>query len=445
MPLTQPRFFDGGLVYDYNHWDQNPQKQGRMVAAGMPRWQRWVLHFVRIFSRLLAPLRCKFPGVKELLNLKEFKLDISYGIGLTMVARFQAALKAAKVEVRLKQAVDAVVEDKNGAVIGVRLSTPQGVKLVAAKAVIFATGGFSNDQELRSKYLGAKRKMIDGTAACSGNVGDFVRIAEELGLDLVNMDKIWGSQCYSEQSSETFETPGCLFQFRGDSAILVNGHGARVMNEKKPYDLRVRHHWDAPENRFMILIADRRAVDLYGNNFIAMTLPGDPASPLYIRGESIAALTANLRPRVAALAQNLAVDYSLAMEFESKLAATIARFNGFAEDGVDQDFHRGETDYEKQWQFSHPIKGQNSCLYPIDATDLFAVIIGPQSADTKGGPAIDLHARCVRKGVAVPGLYACGNASGAISGDAYWSGGAAIGSAMITGYVAGMHSAAVIS
>merc|ERR1711908_214850 len=102
----------------------------------------------------------------------------------------------------------------------------------------------------------------------------------------------------------------------------------------------------------MVLIADRRSVDLYGNDFIAMTLPGDPADKLYIRGTSPAELGANLRPRIESVATRLGFEFSLSDDFETSLAATIQRFNGFAEVGRDDDFGRGETDYEKQWHFA---------------------------------------------------------------------------------------------
>ena len=45
---------------------------------------------------------------------------------------------------------------------------------------------------------------------------------------------------------------------RGDSFFVVNGEGKRVYNEKGAYDLRMRKHWDAPENKLLFMIGDQR-------------------------------------------------------------------------------------------------------------------------------------------------------------------------------------------
>ena len=59
-----------------------------------------------------------------------------------------------------------------------------------------------------------------------------------------------------------------------------------------------------------------------------------------------------------------------------------------------------------------------------------------------GGPVINLDSQVVRKdGSTIEGLYGAGNSAAPISGDAYWSGGATIGTAMVTGWVAGKHAA----
>jgi hypothetical protein len=81
------------------------------------------------------------------------------------------------------------------------------------------------------------------TGASSGNVGDFHVMAEEMGAEMCEMEKIWGCQTFLEQSFEQWEDQVCLFQVRGDSMMIVNKRGLRVMNEKSGYDSRVRQHW----------------------------------------------------------------------------------------------------------------------------------------------------------------------------------------------------------
>jgi hypothetical protein len=45
---------------------------------------------------------------------------------------------------------------------------------------------------------------------------------------------------------------------RGDSFFVVNGEGKRVYNEKGAYDLRMRTHWEAPQNKLLFMIGDQR-------------------------------------------------------------------------------------------------------------------------------------------------------------------------------------------
>merc|ERR1719253_1199143 len=250
------------------------------------------------------------------------------------------------------------------------------------------------------------------------------------------MDRIWGAQCIVEESQEKFETSSCMFICRGDSMILVNRDGRRVMNEKKPYDERARDHW-VEGNRFLLLVADKRCVDLYGMDF-AKSLPGSPNSKYYIKGSSVATFAVEARKRLAKVATRAGVKFTLSDTFEKGLEETIERYNTFAKNGKDLDFHRGETPYEQEWHYGgHSRRGKNKTMFPIDSTQIYGVIVGPMATETKGGPKIDLQARCLKNGRPFEGLYAAGNCSGAISGDAYWSGGVPIGSAIITGYTAG--------
>lgn len=443
IKIIPAKFNNGELAADYNHEPSMPVRDGKLLGSGMPS-PGIVVPALRVtnalFRRILPPIRTLMPAVKEALFLEEFALDISYGIGITFVKKLQASMKSAGVAVEMGSSVDAVVV-RDGRVCGVRVVTSKGSQVIEARnGVIFGSGGFAHSKDLRQKYL--KDKPIDGTAAAGGNDGVATRVSEELGCDLVHMDRIWGAQCIVEESQQTFETEGSIFVCRGDSAILVNLDGKRVCNEKTKYDNRVRVHWDeAKRNRFLFLLADKRCVDLYGMNF-AKSLPASPSSPFYIKGSSVEAFSKAARTRIAAVASKAGEEgLTLSADFESNLKAQIERFNSYAKAGKDEEFHRGETPYEIQWHYVHAKGSPNPTMHPIDTSNLYGVIIGPQATETKGGPRIDLDARCLKDGNAIPGFYACGNASGAISADAYWSGGVPIGSAIITGYLAGKHAA----
>ena len=69
---------------------------------------------------------------------------------------------------------------EGGAVVGVEATTARRARRVrvgARKAVIFASGGFTHDPELRANFLSAP---VYGGCAAVTNEGDFVRIARPL-------------------------------------------------------------------------------------------------------------------------------------------------------------------------------------------------------------------------------------------------------------------------
>jgi 3-oxosteroid 1-dehydrogenase len=117
------------------------------------------------------------------------------------------------------------------------------------------------------------------------------------------------------------------------------------------------------------------------------------------------------------------------------LAATVERFNVFAGTGVDEDFHRGESAYDKY--YSDPTVKPNPSLHTIDQAPFYAVKIVPGDLGTKGGLVTDERARVLRPdGSVIPGLYAAGNASSAVMGRTYAGPGATIGPALVFGYLA---------
>jgi succinate dehydrogenase/fumarate reductase flavoprotein subunit len=81
-----------------------------------------------------------------------------------------------------------VVHD--GAVVGVVASTPDGMshRFRARQAVIFATGGFTHNPELRRNFLNVP---VYGGCAATTNEGDLVAIASAVGAQLRNMNYAW--------------------------------------------------------------------------------------------------------------------------------------------------------------------------------------------------------------------------------------------------------------
>src|SRR5439155_24919116 len=91
-----------------------------------------------------------------------------------------------------------------------------------------------------------------------------------------------------------------------------------------------------------------------------------------------------------------------------RLKATVERFNSFARSGTDEDFHRGESAYDRY--YGDPTNTPNPNLGAITHAPYYAAKMVPGDLGTKGGVRTDVHARALRDdGSVIDGLYAAGN------------------------------------
>ena len=109
--------------------------------------------------------------------------------GEVAIRTMSAAAKRDGVDIRTGHRVQRVIRNAAGEVIGVEADTAKGKKrFFARKAVVFCTGGFTHDVELRKNYLSAP---VYGGCAARSNEGDFIYIAGAVGAQLRNMNYAW--------------------------------------------------------------------------------------------------------------------------------------------------------------------------------------------------------------------------------------------------------------
>ena len=119
------------------------------------------------------------------------------------------------------------------------------------------------------------------------------------------------------------------------------------------------------------------------------------------------------------------------------LENTINKMNHFAKTGVDEDFHRGESEYDRY--YADPSIKPNPCLAPIVEAPFYAMRIEAGDFGTLGGLDTDINANVRRESEgAIEGLYAVGNCSAAIL-PTYPGPGATLGPAMTMAYQAAKH------
>ena len=93
-------------------------------------------------------------------------------------------------------------------------------------------------------YAGRDTKLhflpqLSSDAATEHATGDFVRIGIEVGAELGNMSHAWWDQVAVEHAVTVPSTLRDIYNPYGDSMIIVNKHGRRVVNEKAVYNEQI--------------------------------------------------------------------------------------------------------------------------------------------------------------------------------------------------------------
>jgi len=355
--------------------------------------------------------------------------------GRNSIRTMAAKAREDGVDIRVSHRVQRVVMD-GGAVTGVEAATPDAAahRIGARKAVIFASGGFTHDADLRRNFLGVP--AFGGCAALT-NEGDFVRISGRVGAQLRNMAHAWLCPIPLERAVARRPDMSGMFSVAGDSMIFADKHGRRVVNEKLQYNELAQAFfvWDADAAEYPNLVLfqvwdqrsqDGSASDEYGR----LIAPPGADDAHVVRGETLDDLAAGLRERLARYAA-VTGGLALADDFTANLRATIERFNGFARVGVDEDFGRGERPVQLLFNgdVAEQPGGTNPTMWPIaEHGPYYAALVTGGTLDTKGGPKTDTEGRVLDDlDAPIPGLYGVGNCVASVSGASYWAGGATLG------------------
>ena len=227
-----------------------------------------------------------------------------------------------------------------------RPTTTASYRVKARKAVIFATGGFTHDPELRKNFLSIPAY---GGCAAMTNEGDFIRISSTLGVQLRNMNYAWMCPISFEKAiAKDPSLIGC-FSVAGDSMIFVDKRGKRVVNEKLHYNELAQKffEWDGANAQFpyliLISIWDQRAQDNSASHeYGRLIVPPGIDDRHVIKGATLEELAANIDARLQKYAGQNRRHAHHRPTSSTTSRRRIARFNELAKTGKDLDFHRGE-------------------------------------------------------------------------------------------------------
>ncbi|MFD0555696.1 succinate dehydrogenase/fumarate reductase flavoprotein subunit [Stackebrandtia endophytica] len=298
--------------------------------------------------------------------------------------------------------------------------------VTARRGVVLAAGGFDHDLAMRHEYQADF--LENWSLGSEGNTGDAIKTGAAHGADLAMMDQAWWFPAVAPLLGEA---PQVLLAERSlPGSLMVDRHGRRFVNESVGYmsfgqTVLDRERSGDPVGE-MWLIFDQRYRNSYvfaGALYPRMPLP----QQWYDAGIAHRASTVTDLARCAGLP-------------ESTLAETLARFNAMAPAGIDDDFGRGNSAYDRY--YGDPTVAPNPNLRALDLQDLYAVKVVLSDLGTTGGLRADEYGRPLRTdGSPIEGLYAIGNTAGNVFGHYYPGAGATIGQGLVFGHIVATHAA----
>jgi fumarate reductase flavoprotein subunit len=287
-------------------------------------------------------------------------------VGNHLVKILYDAVQKRGINVQTNSKVVALLKEGD-AVSGVEVETKNGNYTIRAKAVIITTGGFGANQE---KVVAYKPELKGfGTTNQPGATGDALDFIKDFDVALVDMEQI-----QTHPTVVPVKNTMITEAVRGNGAILVNREASRFISEMQTRDV-VSDAELAQTGGTAFLLFDQGVRDSLSaiENYVK--------AGLLTEGDTI-----------ADVAQKMGLD-------AATLQATVDRYNGFVNTGVDTDFDRSDLPRE------------------LVHAPYYMVEVGPAVHHTMGGIKINTDAQVITTGgSAVPGLYAAGEVTGGIHG-----------------------------
>lgn len=305
------------------------------------------------------------------------------------------------------------------------------VTVTARRAVVLAAGGFDHDMAMRHKYQSPSLRDHESLGAES-NTGEAIRAATDLGAATALMDQAWW---FPAVAAAAGRPPAVMLAERSlPGSLIVDQHGRRFTNESSDYMsfgqrvLELERAGTPVES--MWIIFDQK----YRNSYV-FAAEMFPRMPL-----PAAWYDAGIAARAESFG-DLAAQIGLpAADFER----TMMRFNENAAAGVDADFNRGSSAYDRY--YGDPTVTPNPNLRPLAKGPFYAVKMTLSDLGTCGGLMADDRGRVLREDSSViSGLYAIGNSAANAFGAVYPGAGATIAQGLVYGYIAGRDAAGVHS
>jgi succinate dehydrogenase/fumarate reductase flavoprotein subunit len=302
--------------------------------------------------------------------------------------------------------------------------------ITARRGVVLACGGYPHDVERVAKsYPHLQRGGEHLSPVPAGNTGDGLKLAECIGGKVDIRFKGEGAAAWMPVSRVPLSGgrfgvfPHLLDRYKpGIIGVLRNGR--RFTNESNSYHdvgAAMIEACRGQRETAMWLVCDQATIGKYGLGYAKpapMPLGGLISKGYLFKGRTLAEL---------ARAAGLDAD---------ALEATVREYNAGATHGVDAQFGRGTTSFNRY--LADPDNKPNPCVAPIGKGPYYAVKVVMGDLGTFDGLRTDAVGQVLRDdGSAVAGLFAVGNDRASIMGGNYPGAGITLGPNMTFGYITG--------
>jgi succinate dehydrogenase/fumarate reductase flavoprotein subunit len=401
------------------------------LLGGMMVSREDIPHFRRITRSFRSFARVSNLVLRYLIQRLGATRGTTLFLGNALAARLYKSVLDLGVDIRLGTKGERLIRS-DGRVVGIEVSDQSHSRIVRARrGVVLSTGGISHDSDLRRRYVpvesGNLSATVDPGAGRSG-----ARLALEIGAQMRNScdcGAFWvPSSCFTRTDGSKGRFPHTVTDRAKPGLIAVDSTGKRFVNEAVTYHEFGLAQLRAPAHRIpAYLICDRRFLWKYGLGRVkpfSVTLGAQIQSGYLKRAPTLTSL---------AKALGIAPD---------ALVTTVAAFNADAAQGVDREFGRGANIYQRH--LGDADHRPNPCVAPVETSPFYAVAVYPADLGMSAGIITDPSARVLDgQGVAIPGLYACGNDMNSVMDGAYPGPGVTLGPAMTFAYIAAKHAATV--
>jgi hypothetical protein len=376
-------------------------------------WKRWASF------KIAAPLLLRYMSDRV-----RFGRSSRLIRGQALTARLLQSANDLGVELRTGVRATRLIQE-HGRVVGAATTSAHGEdRILAARGVILASGGFSANADMIAQYFPDAAQHI--MMMPDTNRGEGLSMAQAAGATLGpdNADNgIWmPASSHRRRDGTVARYPHFAFDRCKPGSMIVDRLGRRFVNEAASYHVVVRAmhaHGALPA----WLIADHSFLRRYGMG-IARPFPY-PYRHFVKTGYLMRGST------LAALARKIGID-------PAALEASVARLNLFAAIGEDGDFGKGGDMFTRL--LGDAGHKPNPCLGPIQTGPFYALALYPSDCGTTLGLRTDANAQVLgASGEPIAGLYACGLDMNSVLRGHYPGAGSMLGPAMTFGYVAAHH------